>query len=287
MYNRTAFVSLFWLVAFLAGNFAVVPLIESSNSPSSPQACVGLFVMGTIGSQFCVVSVCASLMTMRFRLVLGIVVATTLYSAFWLSLTFASQYPSDHLTPYVGFLLCGPLVLMSCQLPLLAARSYSGWRIMKVDALETTTENLGIRDVLIGTALAALTLASARAGTVLLEREIGSILVVLVFAGVCCLISALTSSRSCSAALSNEFRLHYLIVPLLTQILVVVGFLVIVTIIEGSKPPAEAYSVTSCLLLGYFTGTTGFFLSLRWAGWRLDTRNRPIVRPDLDVTRVH
>ncbi|MFC1759784.1 hypothetical protein ACFL2H_13625 [Planctomycetota bacterium] len=234
-------------------------------------------------AQFCIVSVCMSLMTMRFRLVMGIAIATILYSAFYLGLILAGPFSNYPLTEYVGFLFCGPIVLMGCQLPLLAARSYSGWRIMKIRALDCTTEVLGIRDVLIGTTLAAITLAMSRAGTALVD--VGSVLPAIIVAGVSCLISALTSSRSCSATLGNRFRLYYLIVPLLTQILVVVGFLVIVTIIEGTRPPAEAYSVTSCLLLGYFTGTTGFFLSLRWAGWRLDTRSRPIVRLSSAVDR--
>jgi hypothetical protein len=156
-------------VLFAIANFSVFPLMEIIDDDS-------FIVVGCVGTMLAEGFVLAAWLVwgsgqflLRFVLHWG---AALLLGAIWLVGAIAAEGPRDgdirDALEVIPFSL--PLASLAIQIPLWTSRLYFGWQLVDACADSTPAPPLAIRDLMLGTVIVALSLASARLAEGILDE---------------------------------------------------------------------------------------------------------------------
>ncbi|NQU20404.1 MAG: hypothetical protein HQ567_03910 [Candidatus Nealsonbacteria bacterium] len=183
-----------------------------------------------------------------------------------------AYYGPDYWETVLTALLCLPLLAIAVQLPLWMMRMWCGWRILYRASpfRHAGFEAFGIRDLLVATGMVAVALSAAQLGISRGDSPADVALLPLVIgAGVAAGISLIVTLPGVVATLRARRRWLALPVTLLLYMIVVFGFIAIITAIEGRSPPREAYYGMAGVGGSCFACLVGVMLMARGLGYRL------------------
>ena len=275
-YPRTNILSLLACIALFAlADFLVVPLMLIAG-PGDVAAPLIFACFGTIGAQGGLHAIWFVLapIAFRIRLAMAATVGLVWYLAWAVGYAVHGAmrpYQRDDFSTVVPIVfLCLPLLAIGIQAPLWLARIFYGWRILRpiTAAAELGREEFGIRHIFVGMTFVGLALAAARFADAIPSR--GGVLIPVAIASlVACLISLLTMLPLIVATLRAQRLWLALPVTLLVDTMVLVGFVVIVTLIDGRGPPWETIFYMASVVGGFFVSVTTVMLAVRRLGYRL------------------
>ena len=270
------------VLLFAFGNLVIVPL-TSGAGPNDLMIALVFTWLGTVGAQGGLHAVWCVLAPVGFikRLAVGVGTGLILFVSFVLGFVVSERahLPADYWETVVTGLLCLPLMAVAIQSPLWLARVCGGWRILHRADLsrQSGARTFGIRDILVATAVVALALSAARLAvpdSVSSDDEFLLPLAIAVLAAAG--ISMLTTLPVVVATLRT--RRMWLVLPaaLLLDVVIAIGFGVIMSAIEGYPTPWEV-SVGLVFLAGsLFACLAGVLLVVRGFGFRLSWGRRKL-----------
>ncbi len=254
----------------------------SGIGPNDPQAALVFMCVGAIGAQGALHAVWCVLAPVGFikRLAVGVGTGLILFGAWALGFLVSEKFlPPDFREIVRTGLLCLPLMAIAIQSPLWLARTCFGWRVARGGdpSRPSGGATFALRDIFIATAVVALALSAARLAvpdSVSSDDEFLLPLAITVLAAAG--ISLLTTLPAVVATL--RARRIWLALPaaLLLDVMIVVGFIEIVSAIEGSPPPWQAYVFLAYMAVSFFVCLSGVLLVARGLGFRLSWGRRKL-----------
>jgi hypothetical protein len=173
--------------------------------------------------------------------------------------------------PHVTVLLCLPLFSLATQTPLWAMRIWFRWRIVRRDEIPSATfRPLRIGDLLVATAVVAMSLAAVRISQSINDSSGNDTIVGLTIAAlVVMVISAITILPVVLATLYARRLLMALALALAGDAAVIVVYVALMVIIGGARLGWEVFVGMPILAAVYFASLTGPMLIARRLGYRL------------------
>ncbi len=172
----------------------------------------------------------------------------------------------------LGFLLCLPLVSLVIQLPLWLARIWLTGGFVSADgpSPEISKRSLNIRDLMLFTAVVAVTFAAARLASRDYGRSAPEFLVELLIqagvAAVICLFSVLPTVIATHLARRGPWAAA---VAILFETAAYVILIVVLSLIGGSPPPRDMYWIFAVVFVSFVVFLTTPLLISRRLGYRL------------------
>lgn len=271
---------LFACVALLAvGNVLFASLFLSGSPPGYMRLALVRAEIGSVSAQLGLHAIWCVLASAGLwkRLAWG-AAAGLIWLAAWVAGLLLEDAESCYLLRGVlpTVLLCLPLAVIASQAPLWIVRGFLRWRIVhrRDPARRLPAEPMGIRHLLIATAVVAAAISAARMGLKLDGASPSSALVELVlFALVVAGLSSLTVLPALAATL-RAWRVPRALLTILAFYVIVALALAVLRVLERGTTSLQQSAEDLTVLAGLFVCLTGPLLLLRRLGYRLYWRRR-------------
>lgn len=282
MHFRRSRTQTIWLVLacmafFTVANASIFPLLSVIEGEEILLMAFMAACYGAIGAQMALLAIWCTLVPLHWvRRALAVALfAIVLYGAWAAGFAFfAFQHDflrDDFWRVFATGLLCLPLLLLAAQTPLWIMRIWFRWRIVhRDDGPSTTFQPLGIRDLMIATAVIAMALAAAQyALSINSPSGDGSIVGLVIAAVIVMVISTITLLPAVLASLHARRLLLALGLVFGVDIAVVVVYVTIMVVLTGAPLDSEVFVGFPMLAAGFFLSLTVPLLIARMLGYRL------------------